>query len=217
MDFKNVDELKKRLRKRPWETVLIGLFILIVGCVAIYISGFVSEKARLEASKNEVKKNERSIMDFQNYNVDELIKVKIISRRFGSKFAFDVPPDIKIWAFKDIIVNKLNLPRKESVRSLGISVEFIYTLYSESLLKDNITLREAGIKNDDILQMKIDISISDPMVQDLEKELSGMDGIVFQKPPEDWYERKDKLRREIDKRKQKLYNQYSEKILEKEF
>ncbi len=217
MDFKNVDELKKRLRKRPWETLLIGLFILIVGCVAIYISGFISEKARLEASKNEVKNNERSIMDFRNYNVDELIKVKIISRRFGSKFVFDVPPDIKIWAFKDIIVNKLNLPRKESVKSLGISVEFIYTLYSESLLNDNITLREAGVKNDDILQMKIDISISDPMVQDLEKELSGMDGIVFQKPPEDWYERKDELRREIDKRKQKLYNQYSEKILEKEF
>ncbi len=217
MDFKNVDELKKRLRKRPWETLLIGLFILIVGCVAIYISGFISEKARLEASKNEVKNNERSIMDFWNYNVDELIKVKIISRRFGSKFVFDVPPDIKIWAFKDIIVNKLNLPRKESVKSLGISVEFIYTLYSESLLNDNITLREAGVKNDDILQMKIDISISDPMVQDLEKELSGMDGIVFQKPPEDWYERKDELRREIDKRKQKLYNQYSEKILEKEF
>ncbi len=217
MDFKNVDELKKRLRKRPWETLLIGLFILIVGCVAIYISGFISEKARLEASKNEVKNNERSIMDFRNYNVDELIKVKIISRRFGSKFVFDVPPDIKIWAFKDIIVNKLNLPRKESVKSLGISVEFIYTLYSESLLNDNITLREAGVKNDDILQMKVDISISDPMVQDLEKELSGMDGIVFQKPPEDWYERKDELRREIDKRKQKLYNQYSEKILEKEF
>lgn len=110
---------------------------------------FVNEKAVKDALP-------RSSQSPMATDVTDYIKVIVKSNRFGRKVQFQVPHDMSISAFIDVVVAVLKLPWSKSVDELMISFRFSYSVvFSEKKISLNKTLRDAGISDGAEVQLSI--------------------------------------------------------------
>lgn len=145
----------------------------------------------------------------------QFISLIVQSERFGKKIKFDVPTDMRVWAFRDFIVETLSLPQRSAIKEFGISFEFVYiVMWNNLALKKHKTLGEAGLTDGSHLQLQIDILIADRHVHRLKASLNQMHSILYCRPPRGWYERIRYLNEKVVKRQTKLFDKYSEVILQ---
>ncbi len=150
----------------------------------------------------------------QYEEITNTITISIRSERFGRKVKLTIPSEMRVWVLKNIIIKALALPEKEIIESLGISVQFVYTLISNSPLEDNQTLIEAGIDSGTELNIQVDVIIRDPHLEKLDAELKKMYSTFFSRDPgPEWHERQRLLAEEAAGLRQKFYDKYSEEIL----
>ncbi|HKZ85592.1 MAG TPA: hypothetical protein VJ793_18295 [Anaerolineae bacterium] len=101
----------------------------------------ISEKAVKEALP-------RSFQSSIATDVSDFIRVVVKSNRFGRKIQFQVPYDITVSAFIDLIVGVLHLPWSKPISELMISFDFSYSIiFGEEKLSLRKSLRDAGISD----------------------------------------------------------------------
>jgi uncharacterized ubiquitin-like protein YukD len=98
----------------------------------------------------------RSLQSPVAQDVTDYIKVVVKSNRFGRKVQFQVPHDMTVGAFIDLVVDVLQLPSSKHIDELMLSFEFRYSVvFSEKKLPLNQSLRDAGISDGDEVQLSI--------------------------------------------------------------
>jgi uncharacterized ubiquitin-like protein YukD len=109
----------------------------------------VSERAVREALP-------RSLQSPVALDVTDYIKVVVKSNRFGRKVQFQVPHDMTVGAFIDLVVDVLQLPWSKTIDELMISFNFSYSVvFGDKKLPLNQSLRDAGISDGDEVQLSI--------------------------------------------------------------
>jgi uncharacterized ubiquitin-like protein YukD len=109
----------------------------------------VSERAVREALP-------RSLQSPVAQDVTDYIKVVVKSNRFGRKVQFQVPHDMTVGAFIDLVVDVLQLPWSKTIDELMISFNFSYSVvFGDKKLPLNQSLRDAGISDGDEVQLSI--------------------------------------------------------------
>jgi len=98
----------------------------------------------------------RSLQSPVAQDVTDYIKVVVKSNRFGRKVQFQVPHDMTVGAFIDLVVDVLQLPWSKHIDELMLSFDFSYSVvFSEKKLPLNQSLRDAGISDGDEVQLSI--------------------------------------------------------------
>ena len=132
----------------------------------------VSERAVREALS-------RSLQSPVAQDVTDYIKVVVKSNRFGRKVQFQVPHDITVRAFIDLVVDILQLPWSKRIRiidELMLSFDFSYSVvFGDKKLPPNQSLRDAGISDGDEVQLSITAIWTDK----LEKEEQEMKDVIY--------------------------------------
>jgi len=129
----------------------------------------VSERAVREALP-------RSLQSPVAQDVTDYIKVVVKSNRFGRKVQFQVPHDITMGAFIDLVVDMLQLPWSKRIDELMLSFDFSYSVvFGDKKLPLNQSLRDAGISDGDEVQLSITAICTDK----LEKEEQEMKDVVY--------------------------------------
>lgn len=164
--LKNPDEYNKRKKENLQKIAQIYKDSIIINNNEIF-------KYLINDTSVTKRYNKREFSD-TFIDSSEYINIKIVSDRFGSKINYRIPYDIKVWAFEDCIVETLGLPQEIEVEELGISFEFIYNLVNEDILNRNKTLREIGIKNNEELELGIDVTMLDKNTKDMDEELKNL-------------------------------------------
>jgi uncharacterized ubiquitin-like protein YukD len=109
-------------------------------------------------------------------DVTDYIKVVVKSNRFGRKVQFQVPHDITVGAFIDLVVDMLQLPWSKRIDELMLSFDFSYSVvFGDKKLPLNQSLRDAGISDGDEVQLSITPSWTD----ELEKEEQEMKDVIY--------------------------------------
>lgn len=138
-----------------------------------------------EQRLNRLTQLENHLDQFQLFVEDtQSIELTLKSERFGSKIKLKVPYEMKVWACLDYVVETLALPQTQNIKKLGITIVFKYALhrgkwissqeYKGEYLAPSMSLREAGLSNGDELDLQIDISVEDPLLQSKENKLQSM-------------------------------------------
>ena len=113
----------------------------------------------------------RSLRSSVAQDVTDYIKVVVRSNRFGRKVQLQVPHDITVGAFIDLVVEVLHLPWSKSIDELMISLDFSYSVvFGEKKLPLNQSLRDAGISDEDEIQLSIR-SIWTDEIEEQEQEI----------------------------------------------
>jgi len=129
----------------------------------------VSERAVREALS-------RSLQSPVAQDVTDYIKVVVKSNRFGRKVQFQVPHDITVGAFIDLVVDMLQLPWSKRIDELMLSFDFSYSVvFGDKKLPPNQSLRDAGISDGDEVQLSITAIWTDK----LEKEEQEMKDVIY--------------------------------------
>jgi uncharacterized ubiquitin-like protein YukD len=129
----------------------------------------VSERAVREALP-------RSLQSPVAQDVTDYIKVVVKSNRFGRKVQFQVPHDITVGAFIDLVVDILQLPWSKRIDELMLSFDFCYSVvFGDKKLPLNQSLRDAGISDGDEVQLSITAIWTD----ELEKEEQEMKHVIY--------------------------------------
>jgi uncharacterized ubiquitin-like protein YukD len=129
----------------------------------------VSERAVREALP-------RSLQSPVAQDVTDYIKVVVKSNRFGRKVQFQVPHDITVGAFIDLVVDMLQLPWSKRIDELMLSFDFSYSVvFGDKKLPLNQSLRDAGISDGDEVQLSITAIWTD----ELEKEEQEMKDVFY--------------------------------------
>jgi uncharacterized ubiquitin-like protein YukD len=111
-------------------------------------------------------------------DVTDYIKVVVKSNRFGRKVQFQVPHDITVGAFIDLVVDVLQLPRSKRIDELMLSLDFSYSVvFGGKKLPPNQSLRNAGISDGDEVQLSI------TWTDKLEKEEQEMKDVIYMRLP----------------------------------
>jgi len=114
-------------------------------------------------------------------DVTDYIKVVVKSNRFGRKVQFQVPHDITVGAFIDLVVDILQLPWSKRIRiidELVLSFDFSYSVvFGDKKLPPNQSLRNAGISDGDEVQLSI------TWTDKLEKEEQEMKDVIYMRLP----------------------------------
>jgi len=132
----------------------------------------VSERAVREALP-------RSLQSPVAQDVTDYIKVVVKSNRFGRKVQFQVPHDITVGAFIDLVVDMLQLPWSKRIDELMLSFDFSYSVvFGDKKLPLNQSLRDAGISDGDEVQLSITAILTDK----LEKKEQEMKDVVYMRP-----------------------------------
>jgi len=118
----------------------------------------------------------RSLQSPVAQDVTDYIKVVVKSNRFGRKVQFQVPHDMTVGAFIDLVVDVLQLPWSKPIDELMLSFDFSYSVvFSEKKLPLNQSLRDAGISDGDEMQLSIRAIWTD----ELEKEEQEMKDVIY--------------------------------------
>jgi len=118
----------------------------------------------------------RSLQSPVAQDVTDYIKVVVKSNRFGRKVQFQVPHDMTVGAFIDLVVDVLQLPWSKHIDELMLSFDFSYSVvFSEKKLPLNQSLRDAGISDGDEMQLSIRAIWTD----ELEKEEQEMKDVIY--------------------------------------
>ena len=113
-------------------------------------------------------------------DVTDYIKVVVKSNRFGRKVQFQVPHDITVRAFIDLVVDILQLPWSKRIDELMLSFDFSYSVvFGDKKLPPNQSLRDAGISDGDEVQLSITAIWTDK----LEKEEQEMKDVIYMRLP----------------------------------
>jgi uncharacterized ubiquitin-like protein YukD len=114
-------------------------------------------------------------------DVTDYIKVVVKSNRFGRKVQFQVPHDITVGAFIDLVVDILQLPWSKRIRiidELMLSFDFSYSVvFGDNKLPPNQSLRDAGISDGDEVQLSI------TWTDKLQKEEQEMKDVIYMRLP----------------------------------
>ena len=114
-------------------------------------------------------------------DVTDYIKVVVKSNRFGRKVQFQVPHDITVRAFIDLVVDILQLPWSKRIRiidELMLSFDFSYSVvFGDKKLPPNQSLRNAGISDGDEVQLSI------TWTDKSEKEEQEMKDVIYMRLP----------------------------------
>ena len=109
-------------------------------------------------------------------DITDYIKVIVKSNRFGRKVQFQVPHDITVGAFIDLVVDILQLPWSKRIDELMLSFDFSYSVvFGDKKLPLNQSLRDVGISDGDEVQLFITAIWTD----ELEKEEQEMKGAFY--------------------------------------
>ncbi len=129
----------------------------------------VSERAVREALPS-------SLQSPVAHDVTDYIKIVVKSNRFGRKVQFQVPHDITVGAFIDLVVDVLQLPWSKRIDELMLSFDFSYSVvFREKKLPLKQTLHDAGISDGDELQLSITAIWTD----EIEKEEQRMKDVFY--------------------------------------
>ena len=111
-------------------------------------------------------------------DVTDYIKVVVKSNRFGRKVQFQVPHDITVGAFIDLVVDMLQLPWSKRIDELMLSFDFSYSVvFGDKKLPPNQSLRDAGISDGDEVQLSI------TWTDKSEKEEQEMKDVIYMRLP----------------------------------
>ena len=136
----------------------------------------VSEKAVADAFANPPQYVDSSIATDDT----EYIYVVVRSNRFGRRVKVRIPHDMKVRAFIRLLAQILNLPWKASVDQLMISFNFSYAVvFRDEKLSLSQTLREAGLNDNDEIQLSITSTWSDDIEQ-AEREEAKMGPVLYE-------------------------------------
>jgi uncharacterized ubiquitin-like protein YukD len=146
----------------------------------------------------------RSLQSPVAQDVTDYIKIVVKSNRFGRKIQFQVPHDMTVGAFIDLVVNVLQLPWSKRIDELMISFDFSYSVvFGDKKLPLNQSLRDAGISDGDEVQLFIRAIWTD----ELEKEEQEMKDVIYTLTAEQL------LRRENARRARGVLSQSKIKLL----
>jgi uncharacterized ubiquitin-like protein YukD len=146
----------------------------------------------------------RSLQSPVAQDVTDYIKIVVKSNRFGRKIQFQVPHDMTVGAFIDLVVNVLQLPWSKRIDELMISFDFSYSVvFGDKKLPLNQSLRDAGISDGDEVQLFIRAIWTD----ELEKEEQEMKDVIYMLTAEQL------LRRENARRARGVLSQSKIKLL----
>jgi uncharacterized ubiquitin-like protein YukD len=146
----------------------------------------------------------RSLQSPVAQDVTDYIKIVVKSNRFGRKIQFQVPHDMTVGAFIDLVVNVLQLPWSKRIDELMISFDFSYSVvFGDKKLPLNQSLRDAGISDGDEVQLFIRAIWTD----ELEKEEQEMKDVSYMLTAEQL------LRRENARRARGVLSQSKIKLL----
>jgi uncharacterized ubiquitin-like protein YukD len=146
----------------------------------------------------------RSLQSPVAQDVTDYIKIVVKSNRFGRKIQFQVPHDMTVGAFIDLVVNVLQLPCSKRIDELMISFDFSYSVvFGDKKLPLNQSLRDAGISDGDEVQLFIRAIWTD----ELEKEEQEMKDVIYMLTAEQL------LRRENARRARGVLSQSKIKLL----
>jgi hypothetical protein len=161
-----VKELSERERLQ-FQSLLQLNKIAEVHNYAVVDKGFVEIAARaLEHSTIDTFQdgsNDRSVQPTDE--IDLIIK----SKRFGNKTILRVHLDMKVWAFLECVIEKLNLPRETRLAGFAVTFRFLYSIFAENPTSGELrhlnklsSLREEGLTTDNELYLQVDVLIIDP-------------------------------------------------------
>jgi len=124
-----------------------------------------------DATREKLSQLYRRNQSFCNFvDVTEYISVIIQSKRFGKKVKINIPHDIPIGLFVDTVVEIFNLPKYKLIEEIKVTFKFYYTvIFKKKALKPYLTLRQAGINDEDIVELFISFMFEDEILENKEK------------------------------------------------
>lgn len=122
----------------------------------------------------------RSLQSPVAQDVTDYIKIVVKSKRFGREVQFQVPHDITVGAFIDLVVDVLQLPWSKPVDELMLSFDFSYSVvFGEKKLSLNQSLRDAGISDGDEVQLSITVIWTDEIEKQEQEIKKGVKYITY--------------------------------------